>query len=129
MVSRIGYTKEVVIESDLNNEYESVCTFILYSLYMPSTLRGKIEHWIKLYNYNFIYDTGSGSACCIIWALQGRRGCWIYNYICNRCLSPLTWWVWIQHYVIKFVSDLWHVDSFLQVTLWFPPPITLTATI
>jgi hypothetical protein len=51
MVSRIGYTKEVVIESDLNNEYESVCTFILYSLYMPSTLRGKIEHWIKLYNF------------------------------------------------------------------------------
>jgi hypothetical protein len=44
MVSRIGYTKEVVIESDLNNEYESVCKFILYSLYMPSTLRGKIEH-------------------------------------------------------------------------------------
>lgn len=29
MVSRIGYTKEVVIESDLNNEYEPVCTFFL----------------------------------------------------------------------------------------------------
>jgi hypothetical protein len=34
----------------------------------------------------------------------------------------------IQHYVIKFVSDLRHVCGFLQV-LWFPPPIKLTATI
>ena len=28
----------------------------------------------------------------------------------------------IQHYVIKFVSDLRHVGGFLRV-LWFPPPI------
>ena len=34
----------------------------------------------------------------------------------------------IQHYVIKFVSDLREVDGFLQV-LKFPPPIKLTATI
>jgi hypothetical protein len=31
----------------------------------------------------------------------------------------------IQHYVIKFVSDLQQVGGFLQ----FPPPIKLTATI
>ena len=34
----------------------------------------------------------------------------------------------IQHYVIKFVSDLRHVGGFLQV-LRFPSPIELTATI
>jgi hypothetical protein len=34
----------------------------------------------------------------------------------------------IQHYVIKFVSDLRQVDGFPQV-LRFPPPIKLTATI
>jgi hypothetical protein len=34
----------------------------------------------------------------------------------------------IQHYVIKFVSDLRHVGGFLRV-LRFPPPIQLTATI
>ena len=34
----------------------------------------------------------------------------------------------IQHYVIKFVSDLQQVGGFLQV-LRFPPPIKLTATI
>ena len=34
----------------------------------------------------------------------------------------------IQHYVIKFVSDLRQVGGFLRVLL-FPPPIKLTATI
>ena len=34
----------------------------------------------------------------------------------------------IQHYVIKFVSDLQQVGGFLRV-LMFPPPIELTATI
>ena len=34
----------------------------------------------------------------------------------------------IQHYVIKFVSDLRQVGGFLW-TLRFPPPIKLTATI
>ena len=32
----------------------------------------------------------------------------------------------IQHYVTKFVSDLWQVDGFLRV-LWFPSQIKLTA--
>ena len=34
----------------------------------------------------------------------------------------------IQHYVIKFVSDLRQVGYFLQI-LRFPPPIKLTVTI
>ena len=34
----------------------------------------------------------------------------------------------IQHYVMKFVSDLWQVNGFLQV-LRFHPPKKLTATI
>ena len=34
----------------------------------------------------------------------------------------------IQHYVIKFVSGLWQVVCFFGV-LWFPPPLTLTATV
>jgi len=34
----------------------------------------------------------------------------------------------VQHYVIKFVSDLRQVDGFLLV-LRFPPPLKLIATI
>jgi hypothetical protein len=66
-------------------------------------------------------------------------GSWIYNYLCNQCLSPLKWWVRtpfiarctqykIQDYMIKFVSDLQQVSGFLRI-LRFPPPIKLTATI
>jgi hypothetical protein len=51
---------------------------------------------------------------------------WINNYLCNQCLSLLKVCS-IQHYVIKFVSDLWQVCGFLRV-LRFPPPIKLTAT-
>jgi hypothetical protein len=68
-------------------------------------------------------------------------GSWIYNYLCNQYLSLLMLWdrisirvkctnevYSIQHYVIKFVSDLRQVGGFLRVLL-FPPPIKLTATI
>jgi hypothetical protein len=34
----------------------------------------------------------------------------------------------VQHYVIKFVSDLWHVGGFLWI-FQFLPPIKLTTTI
>ena len=51
-------------------------------------------------------------------------GSWIYNYLCNQCLSPLTLWVRCefessscevysrQHYMINFVSYLWQVVVF-----------------
>jgi hypothetical protein len=40
-------------------------------------------------------------------------GSWIYNYLCNQCIYST------QHYVIKFVSDLRQVGSFLRM-LRFP---------
>jgi hypothetical protein len=60
-------------------------------------------------------------------------GNWIYNYLCNQYL--ITTYVvssnpaqarcmyLIQHYMIKFVSDLRHVSGLLRV-LRFPPPMT-----
>jgi len=46
-------------------------------------------------------------------------------------LNPLPGEVYsIQHYVIRFVSDLLHNSGFLWVILLqFPPPIKLTAMI
>jgi hypothetical protein len=60
-------------------------------------------------------------------------GSWIYNYLCNQCLSPLMLWdrtplmVRCTRY-IKFVSDLRQVGGFLRV-LRFSSPIKLTTTI
>jgi hypothetical protein len=62
---------------------------------------------------------------------------WIYNYLCNQCLSPLTLQVRIsrssevysiQHYVIKLSVSCDRSVVFLRA-LWFLPPIKLTATI
>ena len=54
--------------------------------------------------------------------LSWSYGGWIYNYLCNQCLSPLKLRVrsWL-------VSDLQQVSCFLRVLL-FPPPIKLTTT-
>ena len=57
-------------------------------------------------------------------------------YLCNQCQSPLRLSSnpvhgevsSIQHYVIKFVSDLWQVSGFLRV-VQFPQPIKMTSTI
>ena len=60
-------------------------------------------------------------------------GSWIYNCVCNHCLSPLMLWVRISirarctALCIK-VSGLRQVSGFLWV-LRFPAPIKLTATI
>jgi hypothetical protein len=63
---------------------------------------------------------------------------WIYNYLYMQSVPITTNIVSsnpayvvctlysIQHYVIKFVSELQPIGGFLQVhVLWFPPPIKL----
>ena len=57
-------------------------------------------------------------------SLHWKRGqLWSWSY--GRIYIPV---YLIQHYVIKFVSDLRQVGGFLRV-LRFPPPIKLTTTI
>jgi hypothetical protein len=75
------------------------------------------------------------------WALAHSSSCFLLflSYDYNACITsnttgpssskPAYGEVYSkQHYVIKFVSDLWQVGGFLQV-LRFPPSIKLTATI
>ena len=78
--------------------------------------------------------------------IKNCRGCWGHDRHCvvvgftNTCAvsayhhrvmssNPVHGEVYsIQHYMIKFVSDLRHVGGFFRV-LWFPSPIKLTAKI
>ena len=59
----------------------------------------------------------------LFYEVMSWKMCW--SYLCNQCLSPLTLWVWtllmaivysVQHYVIKFVSDLRQVIGFFTGT-------------
>jgi hypothetical protein len=49
-------------------------------------------------------------------------GSWIYNYLCNLCLSPLTLWVWImlrQDVLDTTLCD--KVCQWLATGQWFSP--------
>jgi len=77
---------------------------------------------------------------CTCWKEPSRSwsyGSWIFNYLCNQCLSPLKLWVrtlfmarctWYNILWYNFVTDLRQVSGFLRV-LQVPPPIKLTTTI
>ena len=52
------------------------------------------------------------------------HGNWIYNYLCNQCLSPLTLWVWVRIPIRQGVFDItlcykvcqWQVGGFLWLS-------------
>ena len=111
----------------------------IYSICLIFFIRFPWNIWIKLI-------TVAGSIPLLV-RPSWSYGSWIYNYLCNQCLSPLTLWVkapllsWYNiNYVIKFVSDLWQVSGFLYTTLcdkvcqwlmtgqWFSQGTTVSTT-
>ena len=104
----------------LYKKFERRCFYTVYMKYIVTTFI--LTDNIILY---LMYNSYGGQS------RSWSYGSWIYNHLCNQCLSPLTLWVRIvysiQHYVINCVSDLWQVGGFLLV-LWFPS-IKLIATI
>ena len=44
---------------------------------------------------------------------------WIYNYLCNQCLSPLTLWVQIPHRRVLYTTLCDKVCQWLAAGLWF----------
>ena len=75
-----------------------------------------------------VNKTGLGLSC------SRSYGIWLNHYMGNQCTTvvssnPAHDKVYlIQHYVLKFVSDLQWVGGFLLI-FWFPPSIKLTATL
>ena len=92
--------------------------YLTYPHYSISKIVGQFTSIHYLLGHNSWIKKGSS------WSWS--YGSWIYNYIYNQCLSRSGRGV--QHYVIKFDSDLRQIGGFLRA-LRFPPPIKLTATI
>jgi hypothetical protein len=88
--------------------------------------RKKINSYYMYWTIIFILLWGSSWS----WSF----GSWIYNYLCNQCNKVVSFnpaqgeMHSIQHYVIKFVSDLRQVSGFVGV-FRFTPPTKLTAMI
>jgi hypothetical protein len=91
-----------------------------------------LEHlrFLMLIFFSFLFCPNVATGPSWSWSY----GSWIYNYLCNKWLSPPTMWVRIPLrrgvldttlYVIKFVSHLRQVGRFL----WFPLSIKLSGTI
>jgi hypothetical protein len=118
---------------------------ILFNIYLVTFLLqspSEISLWNGhvLYLYVIIVDIRFSVSLCPNWryAVTGAvlivKVCWTYT---TYAMSGYHHWCCefesrsgrgVQHYVIKFVSDLRQVGGFLRV-LRFPPPIELTATI
>ena len=53
---------------------------------------------------------------------------WIYNYLCNRCLSPLTLWVRILRHSVLDISLCDKVCQWHIAGQWFSPCIPVSST-
>ena len=68
----------------------------------------------KQITYNISYRNIQGPS----WPWSYGR--WIYNYLCNQCLSPLMLWVWISFRArCKTLCD--KVCQWLATGRWFAP--------
>ena len=62
-------------------------------------------------------------------SLSWSYGCWIYNYLCSQCLSPLTLWVWIllrRGVLNTTLCD--KVSQGLVTGQWFSPGTPVSST-
>jgi hypothetical protein len=62
-------------------------------------------------------------------SMSWSYGSWIYNYLCNHCLSPLTLWVRIslRRYVLDTTSRE-KVCQWLAAGRWFSPGTAVSST-
>jgi len=63
------------------------------------------------------------------WSWSWSYGSWIYNYLCNQCLSPLTFWIRIP--LRRGVLDITLCDQvcqWLATGRWFSPGTPVSST-
>ena len=77
-----------------------------------------VDHWCHSFSV-FIGSRGSS------WPWS--YGSWIYNYLCNQCLSPLMLWVWILIRV-RCTALCDKVCQWLATGRWFSPGPLVSST-
>ena len=72
----------------------------------------------------YLYGNLQGLSWSSILSLYGS---WIYNYLCNRCLSPLMFWVWIS--LMTMCTTLCDkLCQWLVAGQWFSPCTPVSST-
>ena len=85
----------------------------------PDLLGKFFNPWVQKY-VDFLY---------IIQGPSWSYGIWIYNYLCNQCLSPLMLWVWIL--LRRGLLDTTFCDKvcqWLAAGRWFHPGTPVSST-
>jgi hypothetical protein len=135
---------------DINDLIRDVCT--IYMTWSETYVRYKWPDQSRMYDINdlirdvcTIYMTWSEMYVRYTWPDQRDMhdswswsyDSWIYNYLCNQCLSPLNLWVRTPlmarctQYNIMWLSLSVTCDRSVVFSGYFlfPPPLKLTATI
>jgi hypothetical protein len=82
-------------------------------------------------NYLLWYLKREGYQFCMR-GFRGRDrmvGSWMYDYLCNQCLSPLT--LWVQILLWRYVLDTTFCDKvcqWLATAQWFSPSTLVSST-
>ena len=93
-------------------------------------------NYIQMYHKKLLYFWIS-NLCLILPVVNKVKGAvivvivcsWIYNYLCNQCLWPLTLWVWIS--LRRCVLDTTLCDKvcqWLAAGRWFSPGTPISST-
>ena len=82
-----------------------------------------INIWLKF------LTCGTSWAHCTVWkpSWLWSYGSWIYNYLCNQCLSPLMLWVRISIRA-RFTTLCDEVCQWLVTGQWFSPGPPVSST-
>ena len=78
-----------------------------------------ILFWLFIFHFDCLWSQGPS------WPWS--YGSWIYNYLCNQCLSPLMLWVRISIRV-RCTTLCDKVCQWLATGRWFPPGCPVSST-
>jgi hypothetical protein len=95
----------------------------LYCLQLETLLFTAGDTVLFNFHYSFVYIVNIYREPSWPWSY----GSWIYNYLCNQCLSPLTLWVWISIRA-RCTTLCIKVCQWLATGRWFSsgPPVSST---
>ena len=90
----------------VRDRYICVYCEVVWSRFILVKFRVKFSPLLQVKLYKFVLDK---------WGRSWLYGSWIYNYLCNQCLSPLTLWVWIS-----LMWGVLHTTLCDKVCQWLP---------
>ena len=113
IVKHIEYWKGVYTQICVWDKYICVCCEVVWSRFILVKFRVKFSLLLQVKLYKFVLDEWGQS-----WSWL--YGSWIYGHLCNRCLSPLTLWVWILlRWGVLHTTLCDKVCQWLATGLWF----------